>query len=80
MDFNDRLDKLVQQMSELHAWMMPASEKLDYITTTQELTPEDRVKEIFDLQAQVSQNLIILAEALRDHNACSELYAYLILG
>ena len=40
-------------MAELRAWMEPAKEKLDFITTTQDLTPEDRVKEIFDLQAQV---------------------------
>ena len=52
-DFNDRLNKLVEKMAELHAWMMPATEKLEFITTSQELTPEDRVKEIFDLQAQV---------------------------
>ena len=54
-DFNDRLNKLVEKMAELHAWMIPATEKLEFITTSQELTPEDRVKEIFDLQAQVSQ-------------------------
>ena len=40
-------------MAELRAWMEPAKEKLDFITTTQDMTPEDRVKEIFDLQAQV---------------------------
>ena len=53
-DFNERLHKLVDGMAQLRSWMMPAIEKLDYITTTTELTPEDRVKEIFDIQAQVS--------------------------
>ena len=53
-DFNDRLNKMVEQMAELRAWMIPGTDKLEFITTTQELTPEDRVKEIFDLQGQVS--------------------------
>merc|ERR1719259_607691 len=47
-------------MGELRAWMDPAKEKLDYITTTQDLTPEDRVKEIFDLQAQVNERTPLL--------------------
>jgi len=59
-DFNDRLKKLVDNMAELRAWMMPAIEKLEYITTTTELTPEDRVKEIFDIQAQVNERLPLL--------------------
>ncbi|XP_018019630.1 muscle-specific protein 300 kDa isoform X2 [Hyalella azteca] len=59
-DFNDRLNKLVEKMAELHAWMVPASEKLEFITTSTELTPEDRVKEIFDLQAQVNERLPLL--------------------
>lgn len=41
-------------MGEVHAWMIPATEKLEFITTSTELTPEERVKEIFDLQSQVS--------------------------
>uniref|UniRef100_A0A2P2HZN4 Chromosome partition protein Smc-like n=1 Tax=Hirondellea gigas TaxID=1518452 RepID=A0A2P2HZN4_9CRUS len=59
-DFNERLHKLVEKMGELHAWMMPATQKLDFITTTLELTPEDRVKEIFDLQAQVNDRLPLM--------------------
>jgi len=58
--FNERLKKLVDTMGELRAWMDPAKEKLDYITTTQDLTPEDRVKEIFDLQAQVNERTPLL--------------------
>ncbi|KAF2369154.1 Spectrin repeat [Trinorchestia longiramus] len=60
LDFNDRLNKLVEKMAELHAWMVPATEKLEFVTTSQELTPEDRVKEIFDLQAQVNERLPLL--------------------
>jgi len=59
-DFNQRLQKLVDGMAELRSWMMPAIEKLEYITTTQELTPEDRVKEIFDIQAQVNERLPLM--------------------
>jgi len=59
-DFNDRLKKLVEGMAELRAWMMPAIEKLDFITTSPDLTPEDRVKEIFDIQAQVNERLPVL--------------------
>jgi len=59
-DFNERLHKLVDGMAQLRSWMMPAIEKLDYITTTTELTPEDRVKEIFDIQAQVNERLPLL--------------------
>lgn len=60
VDFNERLHKLVDGMAELRSWMMPAIEKLDYITTTTELTPEDRVKEIFDIQAQINGRLPLL--------------------
>merc|ERR1719376_2082264 len=42
-------------MAAIRAWMEPAKEKLDFITTSQDMTPEDRVKEIFDLQAQVNE-------------------------
>jgi len=59
-DFNERLHKLVDGMAELRSWMMPAIEKLEYITTSTELTPEDRVKEIFDIQAQVNERLPLL--------------------
>jgi len=59
-DFNERLHKLVDGMAELRSWMMPGIEKLEYITTSQELTPEDRVKEIFDIQAQVNERLPLL--------------------
>lgn len=59
-DFNDRLNKLVEKMGEIHAWMIPATEKLEFITTSTELTPEDRVKEIFDLQSQVNERLPLL--------------------
>jgi len=59
-DFNDALKKMVESMAELRAWMMPAIEKLDFITTTTELSPEDRVKEIFDIQAQINERLPIL--------------------
>jgi len=59
-DFNDRLHKLVDGMASLRSWMMPAIEKLEYITTSTELTPEDRVKEIFDIQAQVNDRLPLL--------------------
>jgi len=59
-DFNDRLKKLVEKMAELRAWMMPALDKLEFITTSPDLTPEDRVKEIFDVQAQVNERLPIL--------------------
>jgi len=58
--FNDRLKKLVDGMAELRAWMMPALEKLEYVITSQELTPEDRVKEIFDIQAQVNDRTPLL--------------------
>jgi len=56
-DFNARLLKMVDQLSVLRAWMMPATEKLNFITTTTELSPEDRVKEIFDLQSQVNERI-----------------------
>merc|ERR1719187_3233758 len=56
-DLNSRLTKLVEQMAGLRAWMMPGIEKLDFITTSPDLTPEDRVKEIFDIQAQVNERL-----------------------
>merc|ERR1711887_219924 len=46
--------------ADLRAWMMPALEKLEYVITSQELTPEDRVKEIFDIQAQVNERTPLL--------------------
>lgn len=51
--FNERLTKTVNQLAELRAWMIPTKEKLEFVTTTQELSPEDRVKEILDIQLQV---------------------------
>lgn len=51
--FNERLTKTVNQLAELRAWMMPTKEKLEFVTTTEELSPEDRVKEILDIQLQV---------------------------
>lgn len=54
-EFNQRLHKMVDQLAALRAWMIPASEKLTFITTSVDLSPEDRVKEIFDLQGQVGQ-------------------------
>lgn len=59
-EFNTRLMKSVDQLASLRAWMMPASEKLQFITTTTELSPEDRVKEIFDLQSQVNERLPLI--------------------
>lgn len=52
-EFNKTLHKFVDTMAELRAWMMPACEKLNFITSSTDLSPEDRVKEIFDLQGQV---------------------------
>lgn len=54
-EFNKKLQKFVVTMGELRAWMMPACEKLNFITTSTEMSPEDRVKEIFDLQGQVRE-------------------------
>merc|ERR1712212_918484 len=77
-DFNDRLKKLVDGMADLRAWMMPGLEKLEFITTSQDLTPEDRVKEIFDIQAQVNERLPLLgpmegeAHELLDFKAAAE--------
>lgn len=68
-DFNDRLNKLVEQMAELHAWMIPATEKLDFITTSTELTPEERVKEIFDLQAQVNERMPLVEPLEKEAHA-----------
>jgi len=59
-DFNQRLTKMVQDMAELRSWMMPAMEKLNFITTSTELTPEDRVKEIFDMQAGINERLPLI--------------------
>merc|ERR1719348_86808 len=51
---------MVQDMAELRAWMMPAMEKLTFITTSTDLTPEDRVKEIFDMQAGINERLPLI--------------------
>ncbi|XP_042891575.1 uncharacterized protein LOC122266063 [Penaeus japonicus] len=59
-EFNQRLHKMVDQLAALRAWMIPASEKLTFITTSVDLSPEDRVKEIFDLQGQVNERLPLL--------------------
>lgn len=59
-EFNQRLHKMVSQLAELRAWMTPAGEKLNFITTSVDLSPEDRVKEIFDLQGQVNERLPLL--------------------
>ncbi|XP_066974505.1 muscle-specific protein 300 kDa-like isoform X2 [Macrobrachium rosenbergii] len=59
-EFNGKLHKFVNTLAELRAWMMPACEKLDFITTSTDLSPEDRVKEIFDLQGQVNERLPLL--------------------
>ncbi|KAG0728076.1 hypothetical protein GWK47_033238 [Chionoecetes opilio] len=47
-------------MGVLRAWMMPATEKLNFITTSTDMSPEDRVKEIFDLQGQVNERLPLI--------------------
>ncbi|XP_050728226.1 muscle-specific protein 300 kDa-like [Eriocheir sinensis] len=59
-EFNKKLHKFVDTMGELRAWMMPACEKLNFITTSTEMSPEDRVKEIFDLQGQVNERLPLM--------------------
>ncbi|KAK8749161.1 hypothetical protein OTU49_015707, partial [Cherax quadricarinatus] len=59
-EFNQKLHKFVNTLAELRAWMMPACEKLNFITTSTDLSPEDRVKEIFDLQGQVNERLPLL--------------------
>jgi len=59
-DFNKNLHKFVDKMAELRAWMMPACEKLNFITSSTDLSPEDRVKEIFDLQGQINERLPLL--------------------
>ncbi|KAK4326129.1 hypothetical protein Pmani_003317 [Petrolisthes manimaculis] len=55
-EFNQKLHKFVEKMAEMRAWMMPATEKLNFITKSVDLSPEDRVKEIFDLQGQVGSS------------------------
>lgn len=55
-EFNKKLHKFVDTLAGLRAWMMPACEKLSFITTSTDLSPEDRVKEIFDLQGQVKHS------------------------
>lgn len=64
-EFNQRLQKMVSQLAELRAWMTPAGEKLNFITTSVELSPEDRVKEIFDLQGQVRRGTASLLSVCR---------------
>ncbi|XP_069172218.1 muscle-specific protein 300 kDa-like [Procambarus clarkii] len=59
-EFNQKLHKFVDTLAEIRAWMMPACEKLNFITTSTDLSPEDRVKEIFDLQGQVNERLPLL--------------------
>ncbi|XP_068218140.1 muscle-specific protein 300 kDa-like [Palaemon carinicauda] len=59
-EFNEKLHKFVSTLAELRAWMMPACEKLEFITTSTDMSPEDRVKEIFDLQGQVNERLPLL--------------------
>lgn len=61
-EFNQRLHKMVSQLAELRAWMTPAGEKLNFITTSVDLSPEDRVKEIFDLQGQVSRGVVSVSK------------------
>lgn len=68
-EFNEKLHKFVNTMAELRAWMMPAVEKLDFITTSTDLSPEDRVKEIFDLQGQVNERLPLLDPLEADAHA-----------
>ncbi|XP_042224638.1 dystonin-like isoform X2 [Homarus americanus] len=59
-EFNQKLHKFVDALAGLRAWMMPACEKLNFITTSTDLSPEDRVKEIFDLQGQVTERQPLL--------------------
>lgn len=68
-EFNKNLHKFVGAMAELRAWMMPACEKLAFITSSTELSPEDRVKEIFDLQGQVNERLPLLDPLEADAHA-----------
>ncbi|XP_071525118.1 muscle-specific protein 300 kDa-like [Panulirus ornatus] len=68
-DFNQKLHKFVSTLAELRAWMMPACEKLNFITTSVDLSPEDRVKEIFDLQGQVNERLPLMEPLEADCHA-----------
>lgn len=55
--FNQRLAAVVDHLAVLRAWMMPCCEKLSFIVTTTDLSPEDRVREIFELQGQVNEKI-----------------------
>lgn len=51
-EYNEKLTKTVNHAKELMDWATPVAEKLDEITTSGDLSPEDRVREILILQEQ----------------------------
>ena len=51
-EYNEKLTAAVTKCRELNDWASPSNSKLKEICTSEELTPEDRVKEILILQEE----------------------------
>ncbi|XP_069995105.1 muscle-specific protein 300 kDa [Penaeus vannamei] len=51
-EYNEKLTKTVNHAKELKDWATPVNAKLEEITTSADLSPEDRVREILILQEQ----------------------------
>ena len=56
-EFNDALSKAVNHGKDLEDWAGPTNTKLKEITTSPDMSPEDRVKEILILQDQANERL-----------------------
>lgn len=56
-EFNDALSKAVNHGKDLEDWAGPTNKKLKEITTSPDMSPEDRVKEILILQEQSKERL-----------------------
>lgn len=67
--YNDQLTKAVNHCKELNDWAIPTNERLKVLTTSPEMSPEDRVKEILILQEQAHEKLPQIEPLDKDYKA-----------
>lgn len=68
-EYNNKLTDAVNRCRALNDWASPSNSKLKEICTSEELTPEDRVKEILILQEQAKEQQPLIDPLDADYKA-----------
>lgn len=68
-EYNDKLTDAVKRCRELNDWAGPANSKLKEVCTSDELTPENRVKEILILQEDAHTKMPLIEPLSADYKA-----------